>query len=120
MHNAPTIRTALAALALLCALLPAHAQQAPDAAEDSAAFDAAMQAYERNHWPQAWAALARLADRGHPEAARIALQMWTHGPRLYGTEFAATSRQITLWTQRWGCSGDATSRACTQAAALSR
>lgn len=115
MHAALDIRTALTALALTlaCAALPARAQEA----DDPAAFDAALQAYERNHWPQAYAALARLADRGHPEAARIALQMWAHGPKLYGTEFNATARQVSFWSQRWGCVGDATSQACTLAAA---
>jgi hypothetical protein len=115
MPISPVARALLTALALFCAALPARAQEA----DDRAAFEAAMQAYERNHWPQAYAALAQLADRGHPEAARIALQMWSHGPKLYGTAFTATSRQVAFWTQRWGCDGDATSRACTLAAALS-
>ncbi len=114
MKTTPSARALIVALALSCAALPACAQDA----DASTAFDAAMLAYERNHWPQAYAALARLADGGHPEAARIALQMWTHGARLYRTDFVATSQQVAFWTQRWGCGGDATSRACTQAASL--
>ena len=83
--------------------------QADAAAEWAGQFDAALVEYERNHWPQAFAALSALADRGHPEAARMALQMWRYGPALYRLEFLATSRQVETWARAWGCGVDAAS-----------
>jgi hypothetical protein len=77
----------------------------PTAAEQAASgdFAAAMQMYERNQWPQAFAALARLADLGHAEAARIALQMWQWGPVLYSTDFAASEQRRARWAWVWAC-----------------
>ena len=60
-------------------------------------FEAAQAAYERNQWPQAYAAFAHLADDGHGEAARIALQMWRHGPRLFGQCFQAAPARRDAW-----------------------
>jgi hypothetical protein len=96
-------------LALLAGTATAQPAQTPDAIQ---AFDVALLAYERNQWPEAFSALVRLADRGHPEAARMALQMWRHGPKLYQTSFSASATQVERWTQLWGCGGDETSRAC--------
>lgn len=104
--------TRLVALLLAAAALSAVSPARARAVDDAAAFDAALQHYEANHWAQAYAALARLADRGHPESARIALQMWIHGPRLYGVEFSASARQVERWAERWGCGGDATDGPC--------
>lgn len=84
----------VAALALAAALTAA----APAVAADgSARFDAAMLAYERNHWTEAYAVLAALGDEGHAEAARIALQMWRYGQPLYGMRFAASTAQVQRW-----------------------
>ena len=80
-------------------------------------FDAALLVYERNHWPEAYAALTALADSGHPEAARMALQMRQYGPALYGREFVASAGQLAQWKRRWACSGDATGASCQQALA---
>lgn len=69
----------------LALLLPdgqAQAQAAHGSTTASPAFDAALVEYERNHWPQAFAALSSLSDGGHPEAARIAWQMWRFGAAL--------------------------------------
>jgi len=103
------MRHAAIVLALLAGAASAQAADAPDALQ---AFDAAMVAYERNHWDEAFTALARLADRGHPDAARMALQMWRFGPKLYQTNFSASAAQVERWTRLWACGGDATSRAC--------
>jgi hypothetical protein len=81
------------------AAMPTAAEQAVSGAD----FAAAMQMYERNQWPQAYAALARLADLGHAEAARIALQMWQWGPVLYRTEFAASAERRARWAWVWNC-----------------
>jgi len=50
-------------------------------------FERAMLDYEQARHAQAFDALARLADGGHADAARIALLMVSHGPRLYGRRF---------------------------------
>lgn len=85
-------------LALACGLSPAAAwSQGPAADAQAPAFADAMQHYERNHWPQAFAALQALADQGHPEAQRVALLMWRHGTALYGTTFNASSAQRSQW-----------------------
>lgn len=62
--------------------LPAESGQRHDES-----FAQAMALYDRNHWASAWRLLAELADSGHRDAAWLALQMWRHGPRLYGTDF---------------------------------
>lgn len=57
----------------------------------------AMLAYEHNHWEQAFALLARMADEGQPEARRMALQMLRHGPRLYGMAFEVAPARRQAW-----------------------
>lgn len=104
-----SLRHATLVVPLVAGAASAQTAAAPDAFQ---AFDAAMVAYERNHWDEAFAALGRLADRGHAEAARLALQMWGFGPKLYQKNFSASAAQVERWTQMWNCGGDATSRAC--------
>lgn len=89
-------RGLVAALALGAVCVAAVAQ----ADDDAGSFESALQAYRDNHWRDAFAGFARLADGGHPEAARVALQMWTWGPRLYGVEFGASVQQLDRWRQR--------------------
>lgn len=108
-------RRALAAGCMLLTLAAAgdlHAQTA----DTPQAFLAAMQDYENNHWPQAYAPMARLADDGNAEAARIALQMWLHGRRLYGIEFEASVAQVQLWSRRSVCGPAAEPGRCVTAA----
>ncbi len=96
-------------LALFANGATAQTAHAPDSA---LAFDTALLAYERNHWDAAFATLVQLADRGHAEAARMALQMWRFGPKLYQTNFSANAEQANRWAQLRACGGDATGRAC--------
>lgn len=101
----------------LCLLAAANGVQAQTVAPSTPPtvaqrFDAALVAYERNHWPEAYAALSALADGGHPEAARMALQMRQYGPALYGREFVASASQVALWKRRSGCSGAASGVGC--------
>jgi hypothetical protein len=69
------------------------------AANDTSAdtFASAMWAYSHDHYPQAFADLASLADRGHGEAARIAWLMHRHGPRLYGRRFEVEPARAGRW-----------------------
>jgi hypothetical protein len=113
-RTASSVTVFVFAIGLLCGAVPVPAQSAAGGA-GARAFDAALIDYERNHWPQAFAALARLADAGHPEAARIAWQMWRYGGALYRHDFAASARQVQAWSRLQGCSGDAASRACAAA-----
>lgn len=89
--SAPALVLA-AALAIVCGT-SARADP-PDMARQ---FETAMERYERNHWVEAYAQLALLADLGHAESARIASQMLTYGPALYGTHFTATPIQSRRW-----------------------
>ena len=98
-----SLRFAALMLALLAGV--ASAQPAGTPAADTA-FDDAMVAYERNHWDEAYAALARLADHGHPQAARMALQMWRFGQQLYQRDFSASPSQRARWTRLWPCGCD--------------
>ena len=63
------------------------------------AFDTALQDYERCHWLSAFEQLLRLADRGHAQAARMAMQMVRYGPALYGQTFALSPGQMERFTR---------------------
>ena len=108
----PALRLAgsLGAVVLCVAGSPALAQPTPapttQAANQTAnqtladRFDDAMQAYERNQWPQAFDALRQLAELGHSDATRLVLQMHRHGMRLYGQALALTPQQIERFSQQ--------------------
>jgi hypothetical protein len=71
------------------------AREADD--DTSAPFDAAQAHYAAGRFAEAHEAFARLADCGHREAARIALQMHHLGSRLYGVDFAVRPQQMMRW-----------------------
>lgn len=97
----------------LALLAGAESARSADGVDSAQAFETAMAAYERNHWYAAYTAFGTLADRGHPEAARIALQMWLYGPMLYTTSFVAPAQQLQRWSRVWShCSSDPTGGAC--------
>lgn len=77
------------AAALLAGVGPVRAQDG--------AFERAMLDYEEARHAQAFDALARLADGGHADAARIALLMVSHGPRLYGRRFEVDGVRRERW-----------------------
>ncbi len=108
MHTTSTLaRRALTALGVLAGLAGAGATLAQPAgvAADAREIDAAHATYERGHWPEAYAGFARLADRGNPDAARIARLMLRHGARLYGQGFEATPYQELYWGWLQQCIG---------------
>ncbi len=72
---------------------------APDSEETARQCEAAMEAYERNHWLGAYTQLAHLADLGHADAARVASQMVACGPTLYAMQFSTTPQQAERWTE---------------------
>lgn len=102
-------RAMLLLIAALSALPNAQAQAVPDAPaaptrEASSQtldnrFNDALLAYERNHWLQAFDEFTLLAEQGHADAARMAMQMHRQGPRLYGQHFALTPLQQQRFAQ---------------------
>ena len=94
MIHAPDRRHANLVLALLAAMACTAGIAQTTA---PATMDAAMDAYERGHWDEAYRAFGALADAGDGEAARIALLMQRHGPALYARDFAASPMQRAAW-----------------------
>lgn len=60
-------------------------------------FEQAQQQLERGNYADAHRRFALLADCGHRESARIALQMRQHGPQLYGMNFTVGPKQLARW-----------------------
>lgn len=96
----------LGAAVIVFAGAPALAQPASASAAQASShalddrFDDAMQAYERNHWPQAFEAFRQLAEQGHVDAARLVLQMHWQGTHLYRQQFSLTPSQIQRFCQQ--------------------
>jgi len=74
-----------------------HGLRAPLADDDADRFGQALGAYANNDWAQAYAILGALADEGHRESARLALQMARHGQRLFGLRFELSARRQAHW-----------------------
>lgn len=87
----------LFALALASAFLTRALAGEPAPAPAEGSFARAIAEYEVQRFPAAFEALARLADSGHPEAARIALLMHAHGPRLFGQRFEVDATRRSRW-----------------------
>ncbi len=60
-------------------------------------FRMAMQAYEAQQWPQAYAQLSAAADAGDPAAARVATMMARQGPLLFGQRFDVSPERLQRW-----------------------
>jgi hypothetical protein len=63
----------------------------------ASSFDRAMDEYTQEHYVEAFGALSRLADEGHADAARMALLMHEHGPRLFGHRFDIDPARRARW-----------------------
>ena len=99
--------------AVLAALLPlAAVAQANSTAEQEQRFAAAQDEYEAGHYAAAFSTFAALADAGHVQSARIALQMLRHGSSLYRTRFAAGPKQVERWSHTWNCTSEFAGRDC--------
>lgn len=66
-------------------------------ADDAVQYAYATSLYQQARWAGAFGRFAALADRGHPDAARIALIMLRYGRELYRTEWSATDAQVARW-----------------------
>ena len=62
-------------------------------------FRMAMEAYEAQQWPQAYAQLSAAADAGDPAAARVATMMARQGPSLFGQHFDVSPERLKRWEQ---------------------
>jgi hypothetical protein len=93
----PVRRVAICSLAALAASIAGASLAQSTSAAQQSAFARAMADYERQHFAAAHQAFWLLADQGHAEAARIALLMAAHGPRLYGQRFAIGDVQRDRW-----------------------
>jgi hypothetical protein len=69
----------------------------PGQASTESAFSCAMDQFGSMRFAAAFEALAPLADAGHAEAARIALLMRAHGPRLFGQRFEVDAPRRERW-----------------------
>lgn len=78
-------------------------------------FEAAQVHYEAGRYAQAYALFAQLADCGHREAARIALQMRRFGPELYGVVFEASPSRLARWQGTLSADASAGPGSCTAA-----
>ncbi len=94
MKPSPILR---AAMAVALALAYAAAGVSAPAAAGTDDLEAAARLHDDCHWPEVFAAYARLADTGQPEAARIAAQMVRHGRALHGQSFDAAPERVARW-----------------------
>jgi len=78
-------------------------------------FETAQAHYEAGRYAQAYALFAQLADCGHREAARIALQMRRFGPELYGVAFEASPSRLARWQGTLSADASAGPGSCTAA-----
>ena len=90
-------RVGIALAAMLLAAASAPSVRAGEGASLQARFEAAREAYDRCHWEQAWQEFSRLADEGHAESARLALEMWRFGPALFRHAFAPDADRVLRW-----------------------
>jgi len=67
--------------------------------EPQGRFRMAMEAYEAQQWPQAYAQLSAAADAGDPAAARVATMMARQGPLLFGQHFDVSPERLQRWDQ---------------------
>lgn len=100
-HHLCWKRTAAAlVLALTAVAAPA------DTADDRLRFDQALEMYREGRFSAAFGRFAGLANRGHPDAARIAIGMVRYGRELYGTEWSASAWQLRQWSSAVRSSAD--------------
>lgn len=89
-------RTSIATLAAaLLSLQASHAVAQPITADE--VFTMALQQYEDGRYAAAYGRFVWLANRGHGDAARFALDMFRFGKALYGSEFDAAPHQVRDW-----------------------
>jgi len=89
----------MAAAAVPAGTATAGEAAAVPTAEQARDFRLALDDYEGNRWPEAYAAFALLADQGHAPAAGLALHMLGGGVQRYGLRFEASAAQRLRWSR---------------------
>jgi len=90
----------IAARTVLIGLLALGSEAAlAGTAEDDFIYRQALEFYGDGHWSAAFGRFAALAERGHPDAARIALMMVRYGPELYRSAWTVTPGQLVRWQE---------------------
>jgi hypothetical protein len=69
----------------------------PRSETPGARLRSAMETYQAQAWPEAYAQLAALADSGDPAAARVAAMMARQGPLLFGRRFDVSPERLARW-----------------------
>lgn len=95
---------ALAAVASAAGAFSADAAGSGHVSDSSLCLESALDHYERGHYGMAFDVFAALADRGHCEATRVAIQMVRYGRALYAIEFAVVPERLEQWKRPNGCS----------------
>jgi hypothetical protein len=85
----------LIAVTMLLAVCMALAGMRPSSTAQR--YREAMETYQARQWPQAFDALAALADAGDAPAARVAALMAREGPELFGRRFEASPARLARW-----------------------
>lgn len=98
--NRPNNRVAFALVTTLLLAGSAPAAAHEDAQPERVRLEQARADYEAGRYRQAFDAFSRLAGEGDAEAARMAVLMAKHGPRLYGETFPWDAAQVGQWTAR--------------------
>jgi hypothetical protein len=83
-------------------------------------FEEGMAHYDAGRYREAYRLFKSLADCGHREAARLALQMRRYGPTLFAMPFDATDEQIATWQAALGRAHAAADRPCSSTGELHR
>jgi hypothetical protein len=78
-------------------------------------FEIAQMHHEAGRYVEAYALFAHLADCGHREAARLALQMRQLGAQIYGMDFEASPQRMVRWQGLLAADTDAGPGSCTAA-----
>lgn len=101
-RSSSSVRRARAlVVAVVCAM--AAVLDSPNAHGATTRYDDAHVDYEVGHYERAFAVFASLADEGHCDAARLALQMVRHGRKVYGVDFSATPERLGRWQLLASC-----------------
>jgi hypothetical protein len=100
---------ALATLASAAGAFSGDAAGSSHVSDTSLRFESALDQYERGHYGMAFDEFAALADCGHCEAARVAIQMVRYGRALYAIPFAVVPERLEQWKRLNGCSAVAAS-----------
>ena len=92
MDGAAQVLIGATAVVAVCVALAGARPESP-----AVRYRVAMESYQAQQWPQAYEALATLADGGNASAARVAAMMARQGPVLFGQSFEVSPERLARW-----------------------